>query len=85
MKLNIVYYLFFIFSVFATCSFSEEPQVKYKAGKTVDFEQLLIQGELKRPEISVVTGASEKGDEGLLRLRENFVDRLSADSGEEVK
>jgi hypothetical protein len=59
-------------------------KVKYKAGKDLNFEQLVIEGQLKRPELSVVTGDNDEGGNGLLRLRENFVDRMSADAGEEV-
>ncbi len=58
-----------------------EPKVQYREGKAVDFEQLLIQGELKRPEISVVTGDHEQSLDGLLRLRENFIDRIAQDAG----
>jgi hypothetical protein len=58
-------------------------EVRYSAGKDVNFEELLIQGQLKRPEISVVTGNVQQGADGLLRLRENFLDRVTADSGEE--
>jgi hypothetical protein len=59
--------------------------VKYKKGKDVNFEQLIIEGALKRPELSVVTGDDEQGTNGLLRLRENFLDRMTADAGEEVQ
>lgn len=58
------------------------PQVRYKGGKEVDFEALLINGQLQRPEISVVTGDSGTDGNGLLRLREDFVDQLAADAGE---
>ena len=58
-------------------------KVKYTAGKDVNFEELLIQGQLKRPEISVVTGNVKDGSNGLLRLRENFLDRVTSDAGEE--
>ena len=58
-------------------------KVRYSAGKDVNFEELLIQGQLKRPEISVVTGNVQQGADGLLRLRENFLDRVTADAGEE--
>jgi hypothetical protein len=58
-------------------------KVKYSAGKDVNFEELLIQGQLKRPEISVVTGNVKDGANGLLRLRENFLDRVTSDAGEE--
>lgn len=59
--------------------------VKYKSGKEINFEQLVIEGQLKRPELSVVTGNSDENGNGLVRLRENFVDRMSADAGEELK
>lgn len=59
-----------------------EPNVKYKSGKDVNFEELLIQGQLQRPEISVVTGNSQEGTDGLLRLRDNFLDRVASDFGE---
>jgi len=59
-------------------------KVHYKAGKDVNFEELLIQGQLKRPEVSVVTGNVRGGADGLLRLRENFLDRVATDAGEEA-
>ncbi|MGZ3721549.1 MAG: hypothetical protein ACXVA9_01380 [Bdellovibrionales bacterium] len=61
-----------------------EPAVKYKAGKDLNFEQLVIEGQLKRPELAVVTGDSDEGANGLLRLRENFVDRMAESAGEEA-
>lgn len=61
------------------------PNVKYKKGKDVNFEELLIQGQLRRAEISVVTGDAQDGTDGLLRLRENFLDRVAVDAGEEVR
>lgn len=59
-------------------------KVKYKASGAVNFEELLIQGELKRPEVSIVTGNVQQGTDGLLRLRENFTDRITMDAGEEL-
>ncbi len=61
------------------------PKVKYTSGKDVDFEKLLIQGDVKQPELSIVTGNVQQGTDGLLRLRENFTDRISMDAGEELK
>ena len=58
--------------------------VRYTRGKNLDFESLLIEGQLKRPEISVVTGNSGGEDDGLLRLREHFTDQIAMESGEEV-
>ena len=59
--------------------------VKYRKGKKIDFESLLIQGEKKRAEILVVTGDAEDDLGGLLRLRENFQDHQADDFGEEVR
>ena len=59
--------------------------VKYKAGKDLNFDELLIEGALKRPELSVVTGDSDQDANGLLRLRENFVDRMTVDASEEIQ
>lgn len=88
---------FFIFTLTAfsaedAMSPSEDPsgasipsqKVKYRAQKTVNFEELLIQGEKTRPEITVVTGNTAQGSDGLLRLRENFYDRMKAEAGEEM-
>ena len=80
------------FSVFAaplakTDSKKKGRQVKirYKNPKEMDFAELLIQGKLKRPNLSIITGSIENDDTSLLRLRKNFLDRVSMDFGEEVK
>ncbi len=89
------YCLLFLLLAFASLSYPESahadvpenapnPQVKYRSGSTVDFESLLIQGQIKRPEMSVVTGNVREGDSGLLRLRENFLDEVAIQAGEQV-
>ena len=60
------------------------PVVKYKGAKDLNFDELLIEGALKRPELSVVTGDSDQDQNGLLRLRENFLDRMTVDASEEI-
>ena len=77
--------LWFSSLALAAESFDDQKGVRFKSGKEVNFEQLLIQGQLKRAEITVVTGNVNQGDDGLLRLRENFLDRIAEDIGEEVK
>lgn len=64
---------------------NSKKNVKYKKSRTIDFESLLIQGERKRAEIMVVTGDAEDDLDGLLRLRDNFVDHQSMDFGENVE
>ncbi len=59
--------------------------VKYKGAKDLNFDELLIEGALKRPELSVVTGDSDQDQTGLLRLRENFIDRMTVDASEEIQ
>lgn len=56
--------------------------VRYKKGKDVNFEDLLINGQLRRQDITVVTGNDTQTTDGLLRLRENFLDRTMSDFGE---
>lgn len=61
-----------------------QPRVRYKAGKDLNFEEILIEGQLQRPEVSVVTGQEEQDTNGLLRLREDFADRMAIDFGEAI-
>ena len=63
---------------------NDDKPVKYKAGKDLNFEQLVIEGQLKRPELAVVTGDSDENSNGLLRLRENFVDRMAESAGQDA-
>ena len=50
-----------------------EVKIRYKNPKEMDFEELLIQGKLRRPNLSVITGSTENNDSNLLRLRKNFL------------
>jgi hypothetical protein len=60
-------------------------KIRYTKGKKLDFESILIEGHLKRPEMSVVTGDVNGEDEGLLKLREDFLDHMAIDLGVEVQ
>lgn len=64
---------------------SKKPGVKYTGQGRVDFESLLIEGERKKPEMSVVTGNLGEKDSGLLKFRENFLDTMADDFGENVQ
>ncbi|MFT6630176.1 MAG: hypothetical protein ACJAS4_000110 [Bacteriovoracaceae bacterium] len=59
--------------------------VRYKSGKRIDFESLLIEGEKKKADYSVVTGNIGEEDLGLLKLRDNFTDFMANDAKEEVQ
>ena len=58
--------------------------IKYKEGKALNFDELIIEGQMKRPELSVVTGDEDQDSNGLLRLREDFVDKMTVDASEEI-
>ena len=63
---------------------STKPKVRYTRGQKLEFESLLIEGQLKRPEMSVVTGNAGGEDDGLLKLREHFVDQIAMEAGEAI-
>jgi len=62
----------------------QKKKIRYKKGKRIDFESLLIEGEKKKADYSVVTGNLGETDFGLLKLRENFVDNMIDDAQEEI-
>ena len=63
----------------------EKVKVRYTKGARIDFEALLIEGERKKPEMSVVTGNIGKKDTGLLRFRKDFNDMMAKDFGEKIR
>ena len=76
----------FIFVGFAHGSEKEKKsKVSYKSSKRIDFQSLLIEGEKKKAQFSVVTGNMGEVDLGLLKLRENFHDFMKDDIHEEVQ
>lgn len=60
-------------------------KIKYKDAGRIDFESLLIEGERKKPEMSVVTGNIGEKDNGLMIFRENFEDMMANDFGEVIE
>jgi hypothetical protein len=84
--MNVRFFLCLVLTTISLSAFAEESKtVKYREGKKIDFETLLIEGEGKKPELSIVTGNSGEKDLGLLKLRENFTDFIADDIGEEIK
>ena len=64
---------------------SAKSKIRYKKGKRIDFESLLVEGEGKKPEMSVVTGNIGEKDNGLLKYREPFNDFMANDAGEVIR
>ncbi len=53
--------------------------------RQIQFESLLIQGQVQRPDISIVTGDAGGDLDGLIRLRQDFTDLMAADAGESIQ
>jgi hypothetical protein len=60
-------------------------KIKYKDAGRIDFESLLIEGERKKPELSVVTGNIGEKDNGLMIIRKDFADMMANDFGEVIE
>ena len=60
-------------------------KIKYKEAGRIDFESLLIEGERKKPELSVVTGNIGEKDNGLMIMRTDFNDMMANDFGEVIE
>lgn len=60
-------------------------KIKYKKRTTVDFGAQNIEGKIRRPETSLIEASESITDQGVLRLRENFLDKIASFSGEDVK
>jgi len=64
---------------------SKTTKIKYKEAGRIDFESLLIEGERKKPELSVVTGNIGEKDNGLMVMRKDFGDMMANDFGEVIE
>jgi hypothetical protein len=73
------------FFVLLAWQVSAEDETSFSGGSKLDFEALLIEGQVKRPEVSVVTGDLDSEIEGLIRMREDFLDKMSLNLGEELQ
>lgn len=80
--------VFLIFAFVLCQSVLADNKVKkprYKSGSRIDFESLLIEGEKRKADYSVVTGNLGEEDFGLIKLREDFLDLMALDSQEEIQ
>lgn len=84
-KILIFLSAFMMMSNIYSANDSEKTKVRYKKGGRIDFESLLIEGERKKPEMSVVTGNIGEKDTGLLKFRKDFNDMMAKDFGEKVR
>ena len=63
----------------------EVVKVKYKESRRIDFESLLMEGERKKPELSVVTVNTGEKDSGLMVFRKDFKDMMAVDFDEVIE
>ncbi len=84
MRIVAIFFLF-LFSISSYSADQKTKNVRYKSGKHIDFQSLLIEGEKKKADYSVVTGNLGETDFGLLKLRENFHDFMALDHKEAIK
>lgn len=63
----------------------QAPKVRYKQGKQMDFDSRQVQGEMRRPDVAPVIGNEANKNNGILRLRENFMDKMTADAAGELE
>lgn len=81
MKIRMIFVGLLIFAAAGSGWTTEED----KNEEDLQFGALLIQGEVQRPDIAIVTGDPGNDLDGLLRLRNDFNDLMAADAGEEIK
>ena len=59
-------------------------RVHYTKSKKLDFNNQTVEGNLQRPETALITASENLSTNGILRLREDFLDKFAADIGEQV-
>ncbi len=59
-------------------------RVRYTKSKKLDFNSQTVEGVLQRPETALITASETLSTNGILRLREDFLDKYAADIGEPV-
>lgn len=77
--------LLILFSLVAVHAAPKKPATAKAAKKdNMSFDSQVVEGEIYRPDYSVVTGEAPGEGWGVLRLRSNFKDHTATDS-EEIK
>lgn len=72
----------FVLSSAASGAPAEGPKAKFKKAKDVNFDSQVVEGQIYRPDLSVVTGDTALGGFGALKLRDDFKDRVASENAE---
>jgi hypothetical protein len=83
MKITLLFLLSMLVITFSMAS--DDLNVSYKTSKAIDFESLLIEGQNKRADLSVVTGNLGEKDSSLIEVRKDFQDQFRLNSGESLQ
>lgn len=59
-----------------------EKKVKYKQSKNLSFESHTVEGQIYRPDLSVVTGDTWLQENSILRMRRSWLDKVAIEYGE---
>jgi hypothetical protein len=73
------------FAFAKTKEVQQKPNVRYKKSKKIDFEEIIIRGEKQKAEMSVLTGNVGNDGDGLVRYKEDFLDQMALETGEEIE
>ena len=76
--------LLFTFSAYADDSQEEEPKVVYKQKTEIDFEGVEVQGQLVKPQGSLILDRRSANFNPLIKLRTDFDDEMDK-SVDEIK
>jgi hypothetical protein len=81
-KLIFIYFVFGSLVVSAEVIRDENLKIKYKKGRDVDFEALLIEGQKRSEEISYIGGDLGVLDKSLLKnVKDNFITEMQIEGG----
>jgi hypothetical protein len=67
-----------------TADVGPKDRVRYVKSKKLDFNSQTVEGVLQRPETALITASESLSTNGILRLREDFLDKYASDIGEPV-
>ncbi len=81
-----IYILILFLATLATAA--EKSMVKTKSAAKngpMSFDNQLVEGQIYRPDLSVVTGDTSMTGTGVIRLRKNFYDHEQFETQQEIK
>ena len=61
---------------------TKDSKVHYKKSKNLSFESHTVEGQIYRPDLSVVTGDTWLQENSILRMRKSWLDKVAIEYGE---